>query len=271
MTPNQTTTSPSNTLPSSAKQGDGVGTTQLNINKNALDMSTQEISDDPMLTTDCPSYSTNIIGQPPPPLQKAPMLCRDDKDGSEASSQKITIESIKDDDDFDDDRSSVVTESSDSDSECGDHVKGTFHEELKRSADTLAVDAINCASNELQTNTNGAICVKSEIRAGHRPNAVPLMGIANNGSVAGVNKGYVMSEVGKPSRLRNGKEVMLKENGAIVPVSSVTTASPLGPQTTAIFNDSTDITLGNKTFITGSLTIKQYIKDSSTRKWNLVT
>lgn len=164
--------------------------------------------------------------------------------------------------DFDDDNSSVITESS----EDGDHREGTFDSGLRDSADILAVNAINCASDELHNSSSGVICVNSRL---NKP--------ASNGgkltkplssAIDRVNNGYVMSEVGKPSRLRepiaNGKELVLKDNdnSQVVPQQSLITATPSGQQTTAIFNDSTDITLGNKTFITGSLTIKQYIKDS---------
>lgn len=222
-----------------------------------------DVGDDPMLTTDCPSYGAAMNNIPKifPPR-------KEDHEGSDAStpSQKITIESIKgnSDDEFEDDRSSVVTESSLSDRD--EHVEGNFHEGLKRSANTLAVDAINCASDELQGNGNNVICVKSELRPDRSSNGAPSL--PTNG---GVNNGYVMSEVGKPSRRRdmkrNGKELVLSEPGGEIVPSTATTMSPLGQQTTAIFNESTDITLGNKTFITGSLTIKQYIKDSSSGEY----
>lgn len=262
---------------------------------------TSGVGDDPLLTTDCPSYA-DAMHRPPSVLDKQGRLFlpkppttsppSEDNDGSEngsTPSQKITIESIKeghsdgyDDDDSEDDRSSVVTESSVS--EYGDHVEG--NERLRRTADTLAVDAINCASDELQcSNKGGVICVNSEL------GATRANGKSNGGAGAGagplavmpqggVNNGYLMSEVGKPSRsresekkLRNGKELMVKDpNVDMVPMSSTTvatatTTSPSGQQTTAIFNDSTDITVGNKTFITGSLTIKQYIKENSC-KWD---
>lgn len=224
-----------------------------------------DVVDDPMLTTDCPSYGAVINNIPKifPPR-------KEEHDGSDAStpSQKITIESIKgnSDDEFEDDRSSVVTESSLSNDDDDDHVEGDFHEGLKRSANTLAVDAINCASDELQGNGSNVICVQSELRPGRSSDRTPALP-AN----VGVNNGYVMSEVGKPSRSRdmkrNGKALVLSEpEGGIVP-STATTVSPLGQQTTAIFNESTDITLGNKTFITGSLTIKQYIKDNSSGEY----
>lgn len=259
---------------------------------------TSGVGDDPLLTTDCPSYA-DAMHRPPSVLDKQRLFLpkppttsppSEDNDGSEngsTPSQKITIESIKEghsdgyDDDSEDDRSSVVTESSVS--EYGDHVEG--NERLRRTADTLAVDAINCASDELQcSNNSGVICVNSELgatRANGKSNggAGPLAVMPLGG---GVNNGYLMSEVGKPSRsresekkLRNGKELMVKDPHVdMVPISSTvataTTTSPSGQQTTAIFNDSTDITVGNKTFITGSLTIKQYIKENSCkldREW----
>lgn len=292
MSPNQSGTAPSDgtstdgdpsvAVSSSPSTGgaalNNTRTTVLNAEEGGCRMH-QGVGDDPMLTTDCPSY-TEVMGKQvhgdTRPILKPP---REDNEGqSDAStpSQKITIESIKghnseEEDDFEDDRSSVVSESSLS-SGCTE-AEGTFHEGLKRSADTLAVDAINCASDELQSSRNNVICVNSELRPpgmGSRASPGPA---AANGKV---NNGYVMSEVGKPSRSRDdkrkiGKELMVKEPGEMVPTSSssVTTTSPTG-QTTAIFNDSTDITVGNKTFITGSLTIKQYIKDGNTGKWRRV-
>ena len=212
--------------------------------------------DDPHLTTDCPcpSYMDVIKNRPfVAPVRK------EDNEGSDAStpSQKITIESIKgaSDDDFEDDRSSVVTESSCSDSE--DHVEGTFHKGLKKTADTLALDAINCASDELQTSGNREIRVQSELGA-----------LTKGSANGGVNNGYVKSELVALSRERNASDkelVASGQNGQLaVPGGSV-----VAPQTTAIFNDSTDITLGNKTYITGSLTIKQYIKDGPKSEWSI--
>lgn len=241
------------------------------------------VVDDPHLTTDCPSYS-DVMHKPPkrvdiakekifiapPQLPKAGVEIDANSDAS-TPSQKITIESIKghsdeDEYDYEDDRSSVVTESSMS--EYGDPIEG--NERLRRTANTLAVDAINCASDELQcNNNNGVICVNSEL--GPIPQVSKSGPLGLNGAV-GVNNGYLMSEVGKPSRSRddkrNGKELVLSEaNGHMIPISTTaTTTSPSGQQTTAIFNESTDITLGNKTFITGSLTIKQYIKDANPSK-----
>lgn len=223
------------------------------------------VGGDPLLTTDCPSY-LDVMNKQIPRVKKFPETPFEDNEGSDAStpSQKITIESMKghsdEDDVSDDDRSSVVTETSLSDD---DHIEGTFHEGLKRSADTLAVEAINCASDELQCKNNNVIRVNSELV----PGTSRLVG----STTGGVNNGYLMSEVGKPSRRRNdkrhGKELVISEQDEqVVSASSTTAAIPSTQQTTAIFNDSTDITLGNKTFITGSLTIKQYIKDVNPRK-----
>lgn len=245
-----------------------------------------------LLTTDCPSYADvmhsrgNAIG-PGATFLHTPK--EENDGGSEVStpSQKITIESLKghsDEDDFymdddEDDRSSVVSESSLSDS---DHREGVFHERLKLSADKLAVDAINCASDELQQcNKNNVICVKSELGAQpparSRTSVNSNSGSSTNTSVVatngGLNNGYVVSEVDRrtsrnTNEKRKAKELVLRDvnsgGGQVVPVQ--TTATAMAPQTTAIFNDSTDITLGNKTFITGSLTIKQYIKDCKSCK-----
>lgn len=242
---------------------------------------------DPLLSTDCPSYSDAVRGLTAPRISgflSPPQRKVDENEGggSESSSQNITIESIKghsdeEEEDFDDDdRSSVLTESSCS--EYGDQRDGggRYHEGLKSTANSLAIEAINCASDELQTSKSGVICVNSELRAS-------TAGSLNGGSellaarAGQQNNGYVMSEIARPRSSRNGiagsgKELALNgQHTQIVPSatnsvahqSSVSSATSPSGQTTAIFNDSTDITLGNKTFITGSLTIKQYIKDTS--------
>lgn len=253
---------------------------------------------DPMLTTDCSSRVSPLmqkqqqqhlhgIGLKDPritSLQSQPT--RKEKVPIDNMNIGATKGNSEEEDNFeendDDDRSSVVTESSQSDWE--DQKEGRFNEALRLKADSLAVDAINCASDELQGNKRGVISVRSELNAIREARGVApeLSPWGNSGSAVGrANNGYVMSEVGLPSRGRqrdakmtNGKELALNgtNNQVAVPPSAsqsqslahtITSPGAGQPQTTtAIFNDSTDITVGNKTFITGSLTIKQYIKDS---------
>lgn len=268
-----------------------VVTTGSNANYRISNENDMIEGDDPMLATDCqPRESLRL--QPQHQLHLPGMGIKDPRTTSfqshstrkeQTPNGNTNIGAVKgnsEEEDFEeeeDDRSSVVTESSQSEWE--DQKEGCFNEKLRLEADSLAVDAINCASDELQGNKRGVICVNSDLN-GARGVAAELSPREIIGSSVGrgrANNGYVMSEVGMPSRRRqrdakmsNGKELALKGTNNQVAQStsasqsqSLATINTPGAQTTtAIFNDSTDITVGNKTFITGSLTIKQYIKDS---------
>lgn len=285
MSPNQsgttTTTATDRTSSTTTTETEPTTTTANKTTNHQPDVQVLD-DDDPLLTTDCPSYIDAIRDLNAPrisSLLSPPKVDDGEGGGSESSSQNITIESIKghsDEEDFDDDRSSVVTESSCS--EYGDHGRsgGCYHEGLKSTANSLAIDAINCASDELQGSKGGVICVNSELRAS---TAGSLNSCPDRPRIGQQNNGYVMSEVARPrssrngTGARNGKELALingqhsqvvpkgANGAAVMAQQSLSSATSPSGQTTAIFQDSTDITLGNKTFITGSLTIKQYIKD----------
>lgn len=224
-------------------------------------------TDEGHLTTDCPKYSSDRMNGLNLP-QKREFLSpdhntrlKDDENGSDNSSEKshnITITSIKGNSDEDDDVSSVATDSSFSDYEENPHTTTTVHKGLKEKANNYAIDAINCASDRFQNADSNTIVVNSEVRANRPGTTVEKRLDIQTGSE---NNGFVVSE------LNHGHD----RNKLVLPCTTIAQtlsaqSSPNTPNpgtTTAIFNDSTDITLGNKTFITGSLTIKQYIKDTN--------
>lgn len=72
-----------------------------------------------------------------------------------------------------------------------------------------------------------------------------------------INNGYVISEMDKVEKENDIKNVYNE-----VAASTMTFEN----QTTTIFNYSTDITIGNKTFISGTFTIKQYIEEPELNK-----
>lgn len=216
----------------------------------------EEDDNDRFLVTDCPNYKTDhrlpqVLVTGADQLTKHRLVA---SSPSSIRSDDITIQSIRGhSDDNDDDASSVVTDSS-----VSDYEEGGCNRVFKESANSLAIDAINCCSESLRPDVGSALRVNSEIRAGPNNIESRLDVVHGNGQT---NNGFTVSEMDRPrsrSDIIPAKSQVAVANGGS-PAALVTATG----HTTAIFNDSTDITLGNKTFITGSLTIKQYIKDGS--------